>query len=134
MYAIYFIAAIAALVAVISYAIGRINKQSYLHTPVRLPSFRKAGEEIAAEPKHEKQLTRSEQHEQAYVEWFTQRNTAIHGQKEKNPVAVPKLHTQRKEPGVYVGVAVVRGDPVNSAGAAKPQRNIDRWYRNSVSA
>ena len=127
MYALYFIAAIAALVAVISYAIGRINKQSYLHTPIRLPSFRKAAEEPVAEAEPEKHLTRTEQREQAYVEWYTQRNTAIHRSRE-----------QKTEPKVFVGVAIVHEEPVNEtleqARQPKSETNIDRWYRTAVGA
>ena len=134
MYALYFIAPIAALVAVISYAIGRINKQSYLHTPIRIPGFRKAEEESVTNPAPDKKLTRKEQREQAYVEWYTQRNTAIHQKREEKSESVPKTRTPEKEPEVFVGVAIVHEEPVNDSAHDRPERNIDRWYRSAVSA
>ena len=134
MYALYFIAAIAALVAVISYAIGRLNKQSYMHTPIRLPSFRKAEEESVIEPEPEQNLTRKEQREQAYVEWYTQRNTAIHHSRQQETGPAPELRTPEKDPEVFVGVAVVHEEPVSDSAHDRPERNIDRWYRSAASA
>ena len=135
MEAIYFFAGISLLVAGNYFVVYRINKQRYLHTPFRLTrANRSRNKSVQPEPEPEQTHSQSKMH--AYVDWYTQRSPASRKQDDSEESAVEEnVHLSGSRPGqdALVGMAVLE-QSTTTPEQPRGNKNIDRWYRNTVNA
>ncbi len=136
MESLYFFAGIFILAVANLYAIARINKNSYLHTPIALPRMRRGPRVTRFDPEPNVELSPAQKRVHDYVERFAARQLqAIEKRSEaaeqasaaEQATAATERYepTRRPHPQAVVGVAVMNGEPA---------RNIDRWYRQAVGA
>ena len=125
-----FIASIAILLVINFIVVQRLNRDSYLHTPLRRPRFRfwRKEEPTIERPQAAPSVQRGK-NAHATVDWVRSRNPA--GQKQRQlkaekPLSSPYHPKEREE--VFVGMAIV--DEKDQADKpAKPKGNVERWYQ-----
>ena len=133
MEAFYFFAGIVSLLVVNLYAVSRINKNSYLHTPITLRGLRRERNEANARVVAGPEPTPAQKRMQQYVERFAERQLeAAKKRNETSGEAWPEA--ERYEPSrserqqAVVGVAILQEHKEKKSKPAG-ERNIDRWYR-----
>ena len=134
----YFFTGIFTLVTLCLMAIARINKNSYLHTPITLRRPRRDFESDADLHTTKPEPTPSQKRMQEYVERFAERQLeAAKKRQESSGDAWPEAQryepSQKQREQAVVGVAILQEHQEKQR---KPsgERNIDRWYRQAAGA
>jgi hypothetical protein len=137
---VYFFVGIAVLVIANLFAIARLNRNSYLHSPISLTRWgRDQRNTESAARETPVQLSPAQRRLHDYVERFAERQ--IKAIEERNEAAAAESAAWRYTPGrekpaantePLVGVAVLASRRA-SADEPKTERNIDRWYRQAAS-
>ena len=130
----YFITGILILLVVNLFILQRINRESYLHTPLRMPRFRFWRDDETIEHPTATPSVQRGRNAKATVDWFTSRNPA--GQKHRvmksdKPLSSPYRPKEREEE-VFVGMAIV-DEQKQSDKPEKPKGNVERWYKQASS-